>query len=199
MLVYNSKLIGTPILSVQAGGPVARITNPIIDPDNLKIIAFQLEGPAAPPNGANILDISSIREYSDLGIVVDDADEFVATDDVVKISKVLELNFNLINLKVKTKKGSRLGHVQDFTIDPESFIIQQIVVKRPAIKSFMDPELLISRREIVEVTDYEVIVKDEEKVLKKRAEKEDFVPNFVNPFREKQPGFAPADINKHNH
>ena len=31
----------------------------------------------------------------------------------------------------------------------------------------------------------------EEKV---KAEKEDFVPNFVNPFREQQPGFAPADM-----
>ena len=45
--------------------------------------------------------------------------------------------------------------------------------------------------------DYEgcekVIVKDEEKTIKKKAETEDFVPNFVNPFREQQPGFAPAD------
>ena len=34
--------------------------------------------------------------------------------------------------------------------------------------------------------------------IKKKAEKEDFVPNFVNPFREKQPGFAPADIKDHS-
>ena len=194
MLVTNSKLIGTTILSVQAGGPIASITSPIIDPDNLKIIAFELEGPAAPKNGANILDVSSIREYSNLGMVVDDADEFVTADDVIKISDVLALNFNLIDLKVKTRKGTKLGHIQDFTVNPVDFIIQQIIVKRPPVKAFLDPELTISRREIIEVTDYEVVVKDEEKVLKQRAEKEGFVPNFVNPFREKQPGFAPADI-----
>lgn len=196
MLVNNSKLTSVPILSVQAGGIIASIASPIIDPDQLKIIAFYLTGPAT-QNGNNILDVSSIREFSNLGIVVDDADEFVAADDVVKISKVIELNFNLINLKVKTKKGTKLGHIIDFTVTPEDFIIQQIIVKRPTVKSFIDPELTISRNEIVEINDYEVIVKDEEKVIKKRAEKEDFVPNFVNPFREKQPGFAPTDI-KHS-
>ena len=37
------------------------------------------------------------------------------------------------------------------------------------------------------------ILGDEEKVIKAKAEKENFVPNFVNPFRDSQPGFAPAD------
>ena len=33
----------------------------------------------------------------------------------------------------------------------------------------------------------------EEKTIKARAEKEDFIPNFVNPFRNSEQGFAPAD------
>ena len=97
--------------------------------------------------------------------------------------KIISLNFKLIDLKVETKKHSKLGKVSSFTLDPDSFIIQQIIVKRPTLKSFLDPELTISRKEIVEITDDKIIVKDEEKVLKKRAEKEDFIPNLVNPFR----------------
>ena len=190
MLVYASKLIGTRVLSVQAGGAIAQISEPIVDPDTLKIIAFRLSGPLVTRN-ANILDISSIREYSAYGFVIDDIDELVTSDDVIKIKNVLELNFNLIGLKVETKKGSKLGKVADCTVTSDDFTIQQIVVKRPVVKSFVDPELVISRKEIVEVNDYKIIVKDEEKVIKARAEKEDFVPNFVNPFREQ--GFAPAD------
>lgn len=193
MLVYANKLIGTPILSMQAGGAIGRITEPIVDPNTLKIIAFRTTGPAINP-GTNILDISSIREYSNFGIVIDDVDELVAPDDVIKIAKILELNFSLIDLKVETKKGSKLGKITDYTVTSEDFTIQQIIVKRPTLKSLIDPELTIHRKEIIEITDYKVIVKDEEKVIKKRAEKEDFVPNFVNPFREQQPGFAPADI-----
>ena len=191
MLISYSRLIGVPILSIQAGGPIATIKNAIVDPDNLKILGFNLEGPLLNHTDATILDVRSIREYSQLGMVIDNIEELVAPDDVIKIQKVLELNFDLINLKVKTKKGTKLGHLVDYTVTSEDFIVQQIIVKRPLVKALVDPELTISRKEIVEITDYEVIIKDEEKTLKARAEKEDFVPNFVNPFREQ--GFAPAE------
>lgn len=196
MLVTASKLIGTPILSMQASGAIGRVSECIIDPDTLKIIAFRAEGGPIPRTGANLLATSSIREYSNFGMVIDSADEFIDSEDVVKISKILALNFNLIGLKVESKKGSKLGKVMDYTVIPDNFIVQQLIVHRPALKSFIDPELTIHRKEIVEITDYKVIVKDEEKTIKKKAETEDFVPNFVNPFREKQPGFAPADIKK---
>lgn len=192
MLVMNSRLIGAPVLSVQAGGPIGRITSTIIDPNDLKIIAFRLEGPLV-NRQQNLLDARSVREYSNYGFVIDDIDELIGPDDVIKISDVLKLNFDLLNLKVETKKGSKLGKIQDFTITSEDYVVQQIIVKRPAVKALIDPELTISRKEIVEITDYKVIIKDEEKTLKKKAEKEEFVPNFVNPFRSHEPDFAPAD------
>ena len=191
MLIYSNRLINTPVLSVQTGAPVGFVSEPIIDPNTLKIIAFKLTGPLV-TSDAYILDTKSIREYSDLGMVIDSADDLVSDDDVIKISKVLSLNFNLINLKVETKKGSKLGKLINYTLTDNDFTIQQIIVKRPPIKAFLDPELTISRKEIVEVTDYKVVVKDEEKTLKKRAEKEDFIPNFVNPFRT-DPTFAATD------
>ena len=192
MLIYASRLTGTMVFSVQASGPIAQITKSIIDPDTLKIIAFEITGPAIDRNN-NILDVSSIREYSDYGVVIDDAEELVGPNDIIKISQVLALNFDLIDLKVKTKKGSKLGKVTNYTLTSEDFVVQQIIVKRPTLKAIVDPELTISRKEIVEINDYEIIVRDEEKVLKARAEKEDFIPNFVNPFRTHEQDFAPAD------
>lgn len=192
MLVYSSRLIGTAVLSIQAGGPIGRISSLIVDPDNLQIIAFKLEGPGV-DRRQNILDSRSIREYSKYGMVIDSADELVAKNEVIKIAEILELSFNLIGLKVETKKGSNLGKVIDYTLTPEDFITQQIIVKRPTIKSFIDPELTIPRQEIAEVTDYKIIVKNEEKTIKKKAAEEEFIPNFVNPFRSHEQGFAPAD------
>ncbi len=189
MLIYNSKLINTPVLSVQAGGVIAFLDKPIIDPDSLKILAFFVTGPMI-QSSENILDVKSIREYSHLGVVIDEIEELVGEEDVVKIKKVLELNFDLIGLSVETKKGTKLGKIIDFTTTSEDFVIKQLVVKRPLIKSLTDSELIIPRSEVVEITDYKIIVKDEEKTIKARAKKEDFIPNFVNPFRE--PGFAPA-------
>ncbi len=182
MLVYANRLIGTPILSMQAAAPVGQIYEPIVDPDSLKIIAFYLVGSLVDRN-ANILDVKSVREYSVMGMVVDSADEFVGREDVIRIEKVVKLNFSLVGLKVETKKGTKLGRVVDFTITSEDFMVQQIIVKRPLVKSFLDPELIIPRREIVEVTDEKLIVKDEEDAIKRKAETTEFIPNFVNPFR----------------
>ena len=191
MLVTNSHIIGTPILSIQSGSTVGTISEPIIDPDTLKIIAFKLTGPLVGSN--NILDTRSIREYSQLGMVIDDIDELVSADDVIKISNVLALNFNRIGLKVETKKHSKLGKISGYTLTPDDYTIQQIIVHRPIMKALVDPELTISRKEIVEITDYKVIVKDEEKTLKSRAENEDFIPNFVNPFRKQEVDYNPSE------
>ena len=193
MLVSASKLIGTPVLSLEIGGAIGQIADIIVDPNTLKIIAFHLNGGVVPRTGANYLDISSVREYSSYGIVVDSADELIAPDDVVKLSDILNLNFSLIGLKVESKRHHKLGKVIDYTATSDNFSVQQIIVKRPAIKSLIDSELTIHRREIVEITDYEIIVKDEIKTLKERAKKEDFVPNFVNPFRKSEQDYAPAD------
>ena len=192
MLVSATHLVGTPILSLQASGPIGRVASSIVDPDTLRVIAFRVEGPGVSP-ATNILDASSIREYSSLGMVIDSADELVADDDIVKISKILALHFDLIGLKVESKKHSKLGHVIDYTVTPDDFSILQLIVRRPLARSLLDPQLTIHRREIVEITDYKVIVKDDAKTIKARAEHEDFVPNFVNPFRKSEPDFAPAD------
>ena len=193
MLIYNSKLLNAPILSVQESGKVASVSNTIVDPDSLKIIAFRIHG-AINSEGGNILDARSIREYSTLGMVIDSTDEIISASDVVRIEKVVELNFSLLGLKVETKKGSKLGKVIDFTVTDDNFSVQQIIVKRPTIKSFLDSELVVPRSEIVEITDYKIIVRDEEKVIKERALKEDFVPNFVNPFRKTEQAPAKAHI-----
>ena len=109
--MYNSHLSGTPILSVQAGGPIGQIASSIVDPDNLQIIAFHLSGPLIDP-AENILDVKSIREYSNLGMIVDSIDELVAPSDVVRIEQVLNLNFDPLTLKVEPKKAPSSASLQ---------------------------------------------------------------------------------------
>ena len=196
MLIYASRLTGTPILSMQAAAKIGQVYSPIVDPDTLKILAFYVVGPVI-NREENILNARSIREYSQYGMVIDSADELVAKDDVIKLSKIIDLNFYLPGLKVETKKGTKLGHVVDFTVTDDNFSVQQILVKRPLVKSFLDPELIIPRSEIIEITDYKIIVKDEEKTIKHKAETTEFIPNFVNPFRKtEQP--AHAKLNNQN-
>ena len=185
MLLNSAKLIGCPVLSLHLGGPIGRVTNEIVDPSELKVIACEVQGPqTGNGNYGDILDIRSIREYSNIGMIIDSIDDLVSRGDVVKFDEIMNLNFNLIGLNVKTKKGTKLGKIVDYTFDPETMMVMQFIVKRPFMKSFLDPELIVGRSEVKEINDYELIVKDEEQKIKKDIKKQDFVPNFVNPFRE---------------
>lgn len=186
MLINASRLLGYPILSLHVGGPVAWVYSEIVDPEKLKIVAFYVEGPAIKndPEAGDIMEASDVREFSNMGMIVDSTDDFVEEGQVKKLDKILALNFSLFGLKVVTKKGTKLGKIADFVVDTDNYMVHQLVVKRPVVKAFLDPELIIPRGEILEIDDYKIVVKDEEEKIRKRATHEDFVPNFVNPFRE---------------
>ena len=173
------------------GGQIAEITGVIIDPDKLKVAAFYVDGPEVGGEVGHILQTKDIREYSSIGMIVDSSDEFVNEDDVIALQKIIEIDFSLDEKLVETRKGTRLGRITGYTVDSDGFMIQQLVVRRPLLKSFMDPELLISRSEVVKVTDDKIVVRDEESKIRKKAATEDFVPNFINPFRE--PKLSTAD------
>ena len=196
MLMNASRLLGYPVLSLHVGGPVARVVSEIVDPEKLKIVAFYVEGPAIKndPEVGEIMETSDVREFANMGMIVDSVDDFVSEGQVKKLDEILGLNFSLFGLKVVTKKGTKLGTILDFVVDTDTFMVHQLVVKRPAVKAFLDPELMIPRKEILEINDYEVVVKDEEDKIRKRAAKEDFVPNFVNPFRE--PDFSTSRVER---
>ena len=186
MLVVGSKLIGMAVMSVHVGGEIARVKTPIVDPAGLRVIGYELTGPLLRGMKEQILLTDDVREYGRLGLIIDSRDELVAQEDVVRIDEVMKLNFDLVGLKVVTKKGQRLGKVSDYLLDTSDFLIAKIIVQRPIVKSLLDPELVIDRVEIIEIDDYKLVVKDEEAKLKVKEKKMQFAPNFVNPFREPQ-------------
>lgn len=190
MLVNGSKLIGTPILSLHTGGTLARVSTNIVDPNDLRVMAFRLDGELLSGEYGDILQSMKVREFSRMGMIIDSIDDLVKREEVVRLDEIMSLNFSLLGLKVETKKGTKLGRVVDFVVTTDDFLVMQLVVKRPAIKALVDPELIIGRSQITEVTDDKIIVKDEEAKIRKELRQKDFVPNFVNPFRE--PNFAPT-------
>ncbi len=188
MLINGSRLINCPILSLHVSGKIAQVVEPVVDPNDLKIIAFKVEGPLVGREAGNVLPVHSIREFSRLGMIIDSIDELVEEEEVINIKNILELNFSLVGLKVQTKKGEKLGKVADFSVEPESWQIQQIIVQRPWLKSFLDPELIISRQRIANVDDYTITITDEHEKPKAKAKANPDLVNLINPFRE--PDFA---------
>lgn len=185
MLVIGSHLINYPVLSLHVGGLVSHTVEPIIDPESLSVIAYELDSREIDdPEAGDILMIEDVREFTDDGLIINSTDNLVNREDVIKLDKVMSLGFKLIGLKVVTKDGKKLGKVINYTLDSGSFSIFQLIVQRPFLDAIVDPELTINRSQIVEIDDDKITIKhDKQKVKLPKAGSKEFVPNYVNPFR----------------
>lgn len=182
MLIEGSKLLKYPILSLHTASRIAEVKGLVIDPNFLKVVAFEIS--AVSSRQSLFLEASSVREFSKMGMIVDSDEEFVEKDDVIKLKETIELGFSLDNMKVVSKKKAMLGRIEDFIVNTEDFQIMQLIVKRPIYKALIDPELVIGRSDIHEINDSEIIIKSEEGTIMKKSGTLDFVPNFVNPFKD---------------
>lgn len=182
MLIEGSKLLKYPILSLHTASRIAEVKGLVIDPNFLKVVAFEID--AISSKQRLFLEASSVREFSKMGMIVDSDEEFVEKDDVIRLKETIDLGFSLDNMKVISKKKAMLGRIEDFIINTEDFQIMQLIVKRPIYKALIDPELVIGRSDIHEINDREIVVKSEEGTIMKKSGTLDFVPNFVNPFKD---------------
>jgi hypothetical protein len=197
--MVGSRFIGMPILSLHIGGQTAIVKRTIVDPEDLKIIAFELDGPILQdPEIGNYLMTEDIRETSPQGLVVDSADRFVNAEDVIRLNKILELNFDLNGLKVVTKEDKKfktLGKIVDYTVDSSTLSIFQLIAQKPFMASFTDPQLTINRSQITEIDDFKVTIKDGKEKVKVEPTvektKDDFITSYTNPFR--KPNYSPAE------
>ncbi len=186
MLIFGSDLKGKSVLSLHTSTPIAILDEPVINPYNLNILAFKLAGARLDDPDDSYLLVQNIREISPIGLIINSSDEIVSQQDVIKLKETIELGFELVNTKVVSKNGKRLGKVAGYTVDPAVMSVEQILIERPFFRAFVDPELMIHRSKIIEITNEKITVKEEkEKPKATKAVKEKIEPigEFVNPFR----------------
>jgi uncharacterized protein YrrD len=180
MLLAGSRLIGAPVMGLQTGGELARIKHPVIDPRNLEIVAYELEGSLLDLH-PSLLRVIDVREFSDIGVIVDSSDEFVSPDDIIKLGDIYKLHFILDGKTVVNKKHRKLGKVNGYTLETTGFLIQQLSVKRPLLQSINEPELLVHRTQITEINDHEIVVRDQATIPEPAAQS--VRTAYANPFR----------------
>lgn len=191
MILLGSAVLNAEIFSIQTGGKVARTTSAIINPANLQIIAFEVSGPLVQQHPALML-LSDVRELSNMGFIVDDIDQFIAPTDVVRVNDVYQLKFDIIGKLVLDEKRHKLGKVIDFTIDTTQFLIMQLSVKRPLLRSFNDTEILVHRSQIIEINNDSIVVHSQAKAPE--PELHEVVGSYINPFRKPKQARQNSDI-----
>lgn len=185
----GGNMIGKSVLSLQTGQPLARIDAPIINPNNLKIVAFYVSGPMVDFAPA-ILFTEDIREYSELGMIVDSSDNIMSPEGMVRLNQVVQMNFTLDGINVVDENKRKLGKVENYTIDSDNFQVQQLHIRPTLIKSLSVANLVVARGQIIEINNEKITVAAptvRDGVASKMNElTENSIP-FENPFRKPTP------------
>lgn len=159
MLKMSKSLLNLPVMSLRLGGQIATAEAPIINPHNLKIIGWWCSDQDA--KNKLVLLSDEIREVMPTGLAVNDEDSLVEPEDLVRFHEILEINYQLVDKPVRTKR-QRVGKVSDYSYN-EGFFVQKLYVSRPIIKVFTaDDMVIIDRNQILEVTDKHILVRDTE-------------------------------------
>jgi len=190
MLLTIKNMLGASVMSLQTGQPLARLSAPIINPHNLKIVAFYVTGPMVDFTPA-VLFSEDIREFGEMGAIVDSSDNILSPEGMVRLGEVISYGFTLDGIHVVDEQNHRLGRVENYTLNPEDFMIQQLYLKPTLMKSLAVAHLTINRSQIVAIDNDKITVKTptvREKAVKttKVAASPDAVP-FENPFRKPKP------------
>lgn len=158
MLQLSDTVIGKPVLSLRTSNPVATITSPILNPDNLKIEGFYCQDTV--DRKVLILLYQDIRDILPQGLVVNDYDVLAVPDDLVRLKNILELNFDIIGKPVETVSKEKVGKVSDYAFESTTMFIQKLYVSQSILKSLTNGNLSIDRTAVHEITPKRIIIQD---------------------------------------
>jgi len=182
MLFLKERLENVPIMSLQTGAQIAQTGDFVLDPRQLKLVAFYCEGPRLDISPA-ILNVSDIREIGSLGIIVDSADVLMSPEDLVRLKEVLDYQFKLDGKHVVTESGQKLGTISNYTLDSVTLYVVKLHVRPSVWQSLTTAEFIIDRQQVVQVNDDVVIVKDLVDKAKSEKHARAAHPVIENPFR----------------
>lgn len=158
MLQLSASLLNKSVLSLRTGAPIATVSGPIINPDNLKVEGFYCVDRFS--NKELVLLYQDIRDTLPNGYVVNDHDVLVEPEDLVRLKKVIALNFDLIGKQVVTVDKEKIGKVSDYATEAETMFVQKIYVAQSLLKSLTGGSLSIDRAQIHEITPKRIIINE---------------------------------------
>lgn len=158
MLQLSNSLLNKQVLSLRTGSPIAVITGPIINPDNLKIEGFYCQDKFSKQE--LVLLYQDIRDTLAQGFVVNDHDVLVEPEELVRLKDVIALDFELVGKQVVTVSKQKVGKISDYATETETMFIQKMYVSQSLVKSFTGGSLSIDRTQVQEITPRKIIIND---------------------------------------
>lgn len=145
-------------MSLRTGEVIAKIEAPVINPNNLKIEGFYCSHLSE--KRMAILLTQDIRDIIRQGFVVNDAEVLTEPEELVRLKKILSINFQLEGKPVVTVNKEKIGKISDWAAETTTFYIQKLYVGRNLLKSFSQGQMSIDRNQVVEITNRKIVIQD---------------------------------------
>jgi sporulation protein YlmC with PRC-barrel domain len=158
MLQLSGTILNKPVLSLRSGGPIATIIAPIVNPDNLKIEGFYCDDRFNKEQ--LILLCQDIREVMLEGLAVNDQDVLTEPSELIRLKKILDIDYSVVGKQVETASHQRIGKVSDYAIETNSMYVQKLYVSRSILKSLNTGSISIDRSQVIETTNRRIIIQD---------------------------------------
>ena len=170
-------------MSLQTGAELARVKEPIVDPRQMTVVAFYVDGRMLDQH-PSILHVSDIRELSDIGMIIDNSDKLMSPEGLVRLQQIIDFHFKLIDVRVIDEQGRSLGKVKDYVIEPNTYTIQQLYTEQSLLKSLTTTSNVIHRTQIISVTNERITVSSP--TIREGANATTKSASFTNPFRKSE-------------
>lgn len=158
MLVLRDQLLNIPIMSLQTGTKLGTSSQAIIDPHNLKIVAFYCFGPHIEHRPA-VVHVSDIREFSHIGIIVDSSEVIMDPSELPRLQAILDLSFQLEGKLAVEENGHRIGRVNTYSVETTTFYISKLHINPPLLQRLTLSDIIIDRSQIISIDDHKIVVK----------------------------------------
>lgn len=156
MLQLSAGLLNASVMSLRTGDEIARVTQAIINPGNLKVEGFYCLDRY---NKQELILLSQdIRDILPKGLVVNDFDVLVDAGELVRLKKVLSINYNPLGKQVVTVDKRKVGKVSDYAVETSSMYIQKLYVSQSIMRSLTNGSLSIDRSLVHEITPKRIVI-----------------------------------------
>jgi uncharacterized protein YrrD len=125
----SQDLKGMPILTLQEGERLGQVRSLIVDPSTIQIVALVL-GKRTPGGEVQVVATANIHTVGQTAITVESRSSMVPLSRIPRFQELSEAKTHVRNKMVVTESGTELGRVSEMIVNPETFQIEAILLKK---------------------------------------------------------------------
>lgn len=122
-------LKGMPILTLQEGLELGKVREIVVEPSTARIVALLLDK-RTPSGEAQVVATANIRNIGPAVVTVEDRSSMVPISRIPRFQELVRAKTPVLGKPVITESGTRLGRVGELLVDPESFRIAAVELKK---------------------------------------------------------------------